>query len=459
MGKMEINAMKKVTERRTKRSAEGRTADCSAKSRSAEGGGKRAAKRRRTAAWLLAIALLLCGCGADSKNAPQPGTAPEAGSVLPGAMGRYREEKLFTEHDEKYPLDIFPVEEGVYLARAHGMDELLVSEGAAVEARAQTAGAFSPIDARNAVSDMAVAENGARMFSVWERGSDGGAARYHKYFLSADGQLREWAGYVEEERNVDYWYGRDGCFYVSAGDSASPVGGTALYRVDAQKGETDFLWEIPLAVDYISVCGDYLFACSQNSLMIYSLSGRERLPDDQVLSEAVGACREVYGNGHAHSWLACGSGEGIYLLTEKGLFYHVMYGAVMEQIIEGTLCSIGDISKLSAAMCVTEGGNGQMPVFWLAYDSGETVRFVYDENIPSAPGSGTGKNDMEAGGRKKTADGSRKRGMGGLWHVGRAYVWKDSAQRGGGAGPSGDGRGRRADLYAGAGPFFRITGG
>ena len=338
--------------------------------------------KRKIFTGFLAVMLFLAGCGADLRNPAEQGNASGTGSAASPAMGRYVEEEIFVYNKNYHPIGLFPTEEGVYLARGQGMDELLVSEDGEVKARKLP---VLPVLEEYFAEDMAVAENGAIIFKTIED------ERWHYYFMTADGEVREREQLTEGTEM--YWNGRDGYFYICAmGNGNFEVGySTSLYRVDTETGETEYLWDVPRAVTNLSVCGDYLFAGysdgQSGGLMIYSLSGGELLEEDSVLTDTLREYLEDNSSGDVHSWLIAPSRTegGIYVLTREGLFYHVMYGTVMEQVIEGSLCSIGDVSKLFVAMCVTEDEKGDMPVFWLTYFSGETVRFAFDADIPAVP--------------------------------------------------------------------------
>ena len=337
---------------------------------------------------VLLAAALLCGCaGPLQDSAPNGGISQGSsggGAVASAAMGRYVEEQIPANYKSYYATDIFPVEEGIYLARNQGMDELLVGDGQEVKAQELLSQDFLSVAESKAMVSMSVAENGARIYEYVEGG------QRKRYFMTSAGEHLEWDYYGDGP--AVFWYGRDGYFYVSSLRGSAGAGyTTALCRVDVETGETEYLWDIPQAVINISVCGDYLFAGYNDGhdcgIMIYSISGREQLEEDKVLTEALQKYLEGSMNTERHPYLIAASqtGEGVYVLTREGLFRHVIYGTVMEQVIEGSLCSIGDISKLFTAMCVTEGGSGGMPVFWLAYDSGEAVRFVYNKEIPAVP--------------------------------------------------------------------------
>lgn len=343
--------------------------------------GKRQSHPIRFLAGLLA-AMLLCGCSADSQGSVPQGAASGTGGAGSPVMGRYVEEEIPVKVKNYSPIGLFPTEDGVYLARTQGMDELLTVEDGRANARKLP---VSSALEQYLAEDMAVAENGARIFKVIE------GDRWRYYFMMADGEVRERE--CVSAGSEMYWNGGDGYFYICALGNGNFESGydTALYRMDTETGETQYLWDIPRAVTNLSVCGDYLFAGYSDGhnggLLIYSISSGELLKEDSVLQDTLKDCLEDNSSGYVHSYLIAPSRAegGIYVLTREGLFYHVMYGTVMEQVIEGSLCSIGDVSKLFVSMCVTEDQAGGMPVFWLTYGSGEVVRFTYDAGISAVP--------------------------------------------------------------------------
>ncbi len=240
------------------------------------------------------------------------------------------------------------------------------------------------LDAGEYISDVAVAENGARMYTIFRSEGEGEAKSfyYDKYFLAADGTEHAWNDVAARDKSVVYYYGRDGYFYVTDSWGSDS---TRIYRVSAESGETEYLFEADGKTQWLFTCGDKLLLDMNDRLCIYSIESLQELEEDPVLNEALadslGKNNGRYGCGYL---LYPGEEDSIYVVTEEGLYRHVMYGSVMEQLIDGSLCSLSDISKLFVDMYVEESG-GDMPVFYLLYDSGKLIRFVYDEKMPSVP--------------------------------------------------------------------------
>lgn len=234
------------------------------------------------------------------------------------------------------------------------------------------------------LTDMAVADNGARMYTIFRMEGEGDNASYYydKYFLSADGTETAWSDVGSPNTSVTFKYGRDGYFYVTDSWRSDT---TRMYRVNAENGETEYLFEADGSVGFYAVCGDKIFMDMYDELQIYSLETLQKLDGDAVLEDAIA---EVQGGNNGHYsfsyFLYPGEDDSIYVVTKEGLYRHVLYGSVMEQLIDGSLCSLGDISKMFVDMYVTEGESG-MPVFYLLYDGAKLIRFVYDPQMPSVP--------------------------------------------------------------------------
>lgn len=226
------------------------------------------------------------------------------------------------------------------------------------------------------MTETALAGNGARMYCKF---SGQGPFYYDKFFLSADGTETPWE-YIANDTSVLMAYGEDGYFYLAGyREGKSPI-----YRVNSEDGETEYLFEADGRVGYMAVCGDKILLDTGDALQIYDVETKDQMEEDEALSgllaDYLGDHNGVYG----FSFCICsGEGDGIYVATEKGLYRHVLYGNVTEQLVDGSLCSLSDVSKMFVGMCVAEEEG--MPVFALIYDNGKLVSFAYDSQMPSVP--------------------------------------------------------------------------
>lgn len=75
------------------------------------------------------------------------------------------------------------------------------------------------------------------------------------------------------------------------------------------------------------------------------------------------------------------AGEDVlYLAGSKGLYRHVIGGSVMEQIIDGSLCTLGNPSYRLQGMLALEDNE-----FLALYEGGKAVRYYYDATVPTVP--------------------------------------------------------------------------
>lgn len=218
--------------------------------------------------------------------------------------------------------------------------------------------------------------SGIRLVSLIEHDEETDGNHYIRYLYTADGQEKELNGLPDAFLNFSY--GDDGYFYAAGGQDK-------VYRIDSQTGENTLLFETGSLAVRVMTSGNYLFVTTDKDLMIYDLEKRELADQDPVLDDFLKSQTSESSFGEYSSFLICrGSMENsIYVLNQKGLYQHVLYGTVMEQIIDGSLCSIGDASKAFAGMTVIEGE--ERDEFLILYNDGALMRYTYDDTVPTIP--------------------------------------------------------------------------
>ena len=358
-------------------------------------GSRRVPVSRRVMAAMLAgcmFAVCLTGCGKsgqDAGNVNDGGvkteesgqTSPETSGKTP-SLGRYVETEF--SYEEGSHMDqgkqILPWAGGLYVSDTMGV-------GVQADLTAKTlsnAGEACPetlrkrFEADDYLTDMAVAENGARMYIVFTPTGQKGEYDYRKYYLSPDGIETSWDT-IPDAESADIFYGRDGYFYLASLKQNSKV-----YRVNSEDGETEFLFETDGRVSYFARCGSCLVMDMGESLKIYDLDTRQEREEDKCLSELLsGSLGSANGNISFEYLLCPGEEDSIYVVTKKGLYRHVLYGSVAEQLIDASLCSLSDTAWF-VDMYVA-GAAEEMPIFYLLYEDWRLVEFVYDPQAPSMP--------------------------------------------------------------------------
>ncbi|MBO5057387.1 MAG: extracellular solute-binding protein [Lachnospiraceae bacterium] len=121
-----------------------------------------------------------------------------------------------------------------------------------------------------------------------------------------------------------------------------------------------------------------------DSLLIYDMEKKEYI-EDEVLNDFV---NENYGNRsfNGNSWFDLyffpdnEEEDVIYLAGEKGLHRHVIGGSVMEQVIDGSLCTFNNPAYGLLSMTALENNE-----FLALFNQGRLVRFTYHPEVPTVP--------------------------------------------------------------------------
>lgn len=180
-------------------------------------------------------------------------------------------------------------------------------------------------------------------------------------------------GLSQEESISDAACDGEGTFYLG-GDSH-------IWRVNSQDGSLEVLAEISSPCYYLSVCGKYLMIQGEE-LLLYDLEEEKMAQQDTVLSTFLTPWLGTYGDVGSRPYLLYQSGaeeESLYVLTDQGLYRHTLYGSVMEQIIDGSLCSMSNPSMGFVNMLY----NGE--VFWVLYSGGGLKQYTYDAQAAAVP--------------------------------------------------------------------------
>lgn len=165
----------------------------------------------------------------------------------------------------------------------------------------------------------------------------------------------------------------DGTFYLGSSSH--------IYRVNSLNGSTEVLADISSSCDYLTICGNYLFIQGQE-LQLYDLKEGKMSEPDTVLNEFMEPWLGSYGDVGSKPYLFYQSPAddgNIYVLTDKGLYRHTLYGSVMEQIIDGSLCSMSNPSLGYINMLQTD------ETFMVLYSDGLLKQYNYDANVSAIP--------------------------------------------------------------------------
>ncbi len=336
---------------------------------------------RKILCLLLSITLagsLLTGCGQtpreDSDKDALQDSSEEYDFGADRAMGRYMEEKEELPEEMKASGKLVKTKEGLWLFelgssrntwfRANGKDEW--------EAKAL------PETIRETYTlSYAVSDTGEMAFVSYEQIEGTQVYEYVIRLVRQDGSDEELARYNMPVG--DMAYDAEGRLYVLVCGQ--------VHRLDTRTAEDENLFNVSTVAERLTFLGDWLLVVDADRVWIYNLSTSAVEKDDTVLNDFVKENISGMGGTDSNIYQACtfaGQDDVLYLACEKGLFRHVLYGNVMEQIVDGGLSSFGDPSKYIQGMEVTDTEGGQ-DGFTVLFFGNQLVKFSYHSEVPTVP--------------------------------------------------------------------------
>lgn len=195
-------------------------------------------------------------------------------------------------------------------------------------------------------------------------------------YMDADGNVKDLTWSDEREWIHQFWFGKDGRLYGYAIDGR-------VYEMDLQGEAHKQLFEMEGLSQYVCFTKHAMVVFGSRGVLIYDLESG-MLTEDQVLeafvTEHVGDKITTDGDGYG---LAAAEGEEedvLYLAYSGGLYRHVLYGAAMEQVADGSMNSLGDPRRVMQGFAAFPGDE-----FVILYDEGKLYRYVYDPDLPMVP--------------------------------------------------------------------------
>ncbi len=200
---------------------------------------------------------------------------------------------------------------------------------------------------------------------------------YNTYdnYIKSDKNEKIQLSELSTESNVFSFYGNDGFFYG--------IQSNKVYQVDPKSGDTLFLFEVPNYASYGASNGKLLYVVDIEGIQIFDLEKKELLQQDEILNQVLLPLVQSGMGGGLFLLNPDTEREGLYIVTKDGLFHHVLHETQMEQIMIGSLYSIGDRTKSFINMTITEDAGHN--IYNILYSDGSMMKYVFDETLPSVP--------------------------------------------------------------------------
>ncbi|ODM05121.1 ABC transporter substrate-binding protein [Eisenbergiella tayi] len=368
----------------------------------------------KTLALFLSAALLFAGCGKTGGEQESVGDMAGGGDKT---MGRYVEEEIGRPEEMERnggivrladgTLQIFDFNQGPFVSQDEGKtwtkkyDDWsgMVGEGYFMNAAAAKDGSlflvYSTYDAvsseegeeasqeevsdaeRSEQPDTEPAETEDTEVQVEE--SDMFTIDCHYMFVSPEGETRE----IMLPFDMDNYELITNCWYTPDGRLLASQGG-AIYEINQEDGSPTVLFETDGDADTACFSDTQMVAFTNTKAYRFDLVKGELLEQDEELDKFISGLtnngeKGVYWTSGNYSFLvAMDKDNTLYLACQDGL-YQCMAGESPKQLLQGTLCSMGDPSNGKYGMLVEDG-----PVFLVLFSSGLS-RFTYDETMPATP--------------------------------------------------------------------------
>lgn len=368
----------------------------------------------KTLALFLSAALLFAGCGKTGGEQESVGDMAGDGDKT---MGRYVEEEIGRPEEMERnggivrladgTLQIFDFNQGPFVSQDEGKtwtkkyDDWsgMVGEGYFMNAAAAKDGSlFLVYSTYDAVSSEEGEEASQEEVSDAERSeqpdteptetedtevqveeSDMFTIDCHYMFVSPEGETRE----IMLPFDMDNYELITNCWYTPDGRLLASQGG-AIYEINQEDGSLTVLFETDGDADTACFSDTQMVAFTNTKAYRFDLVKGELLEQDEELDKFISGLtnngeKGVYWTSGNYSFLvAMDKDNTLYLACQDGL-YQCTAGESPKQLLQGTLCSMGDPSNGKYGMLVEDG-----PVFLVLFSSGLS-RFTYDETMPATP--------------------------------------------------------------------------
>lgn len=367
-------------------------------------------KTKRMLAVLLMLSMLLAlfsGCGkGDTEPGPESGgkkqeadngegqaaendgnSGQEAQTPKDVAMGRYMETVSDLSEFASYNNSLYRLADGRLIITDKYKDFIASEDNGETWKPYVTGWRTAMIENENYVLDYAIGKDGtvAVICDVDEEAeeeddSEDDYMLHPKLFLyKPDGtnitvemELSE-----DEMYLVGVWMSDDGRIFVN-------THGNIIYEVREDGSSREFLTVDSGYPSLVSFVGNRMIldGYDYDTLLIYDIE-KEEYVKDEVLDDFIRQNypkRDFNGTSWFDLYFFPGEENVLYLAGKKGLYRHVLEGSAVEQIIDGSLCTLNNPAYGIQGMTALDNNE-----FLAFFTDGRLVRYTYDPNVPTVP--------------------------------------------------------------------------
>lgn len=340
------------------------------------------------------LGMSVYGCGGNAeKTGQQPDAEPGKTTETAGtekSMGRYLEKEITFPEEmagmlSSYPAAYMQVLDTGELALAEVSAGFFISSDNGETWKMRDTSWLDELIGEAYIQQIALAPNGAAavIYSPFseetEEIPDDEEPEYEPLYLyvDPDGNASELEFPGLDEYLNQFWFGKDSQLYAYGMDYG-------VYETDTENSGLKKLFETDGLADYVCFTQKYMVVFSSRELAVYDLENGMLSDEDTVLSDFITEnLGDLIGNNtDGHSVVAASGDEEnvIYFAFSKGLYRHVIGGTAMEQIVDGSISSLGDPSMALQGLAVLPDNE-----FAVLYNGAKLYRYEYDPDVPTVP--------------------------------------------------------------------------
>lgn len=331
---------------------------------------------------LACASLLFCGGVAGIMTGVQSIAAEEADD---GAMGRYLEEEVALPEESVSVEDTCFLEDGTFriLYRdAEGTMKIADSTD-----KGATWGEPVQVGSEVGASYAMLAKDGSVNLQTFEEGDSGEPDDYTigYYMCSPEGEIRELelgSQLGETPYVIRRCFGDNGNLFLM---------GTGVYQIDTATGEVLRTYEEGEYTNGFGLVGNHLIVMLDESVHYYDVETGEPAEDEAALTEQIMSREEnrFLMNTETYSVVfAQEDGDNLFYADRGGMYHYSFGGSVVEQIIDGSLNSIGSPGTAFKDLERDEDG----ALYLAVNDSssggemeGKLLKYVYSKEVSAVP--------------------------------------------------------------------------
>lgn len=146
-----------------------------------------------------------------------------------------------------------------------------------------------------------------------------------------------------------------------------------VYEIDIQRQSAKALFSINDEACAFDVVNDYIVAVDSSEMYFYDYKNNTLTDTPEAMQDFLSE-QSLTGNTQHVAYDFCSGEDGsFYIVSKKGLYRYVMGGNMVEQLIDGYACRLGNPSyNVSSVICDADGS------FLISYEEGVLMRYRYD---------------------------------------------------------------------------------